>query len=130
MGKKIKTTKKLTQSMEDYLESIAILKKDKGVVRVKDISHLMGVKTPSVTSALGTLSDGGFVVHERYSYVDLTPEGEKIAKSVYKKYRVLIKFFTEVLKISPKAAAEDACKIEHSISSQTFEKLAQFIGGK
>ena len=122
-----RNNKKLSQSMEDYLEAIAVLKRDKGIARVKDISCLMDVKTPSVTAAMSVLSESGLVVHERYGYVDLTPEGEKIARGVCKRHKVLIKFLTEILKISPKAAAEDACKIEHSISTQTFEKLSQFL---
>lgn len=121
-------TKKISFNMEDYLEAIAtLLKKEKGIARVKDISRLMNVKTPSVVSALDNLSKNGFVVHERYGYVELTPEGEKLAESVDKKHKMLIKFLTEILNIDSKIAEGDACKMEHSISHQTFKKLTKFI---
>ncbi|MEA3305798.1 MAG: iron dependent repressor, metal binding and dimerization domain protein, partial [Candidatus Omnitrophota bacterium] len=64
---------------------------------------------------------------ERYGYVELTPEGERLAESVEKKHKMLNKFLTEVLKIDPKTAAEDACKMEHSISPETSKKLTKFI---
>ena len=128
MGAKMKNNKKkLSSNMEDYLETIAFLKKDKGVVRVKDVSRLMNVKTPSVTGALSILSKDKLVVHERYGYVELTPKGRKIALRVQERHDMFIKFFTEILSIDPQIAAEDACRMEHSISPQTFERLTKFI---
>ncbi|MCK5656080.1 MAG: metal-dependent transcriptional regulator [Candidatus Aureabacteria bacterium] len=119
--------RKLSSSMEDYLETIAVLKKEKGVARVRDISLSMNVKTSSVTSALNVLSKNGFVIHERYGYVDLTPEGESIARGVQRRHNILIKFLSKVLKIDSRIAAEDACKMEHSISPQSLKKLTKFI---
>ncbi len=123
----IKNNKSLSPTMEDYLEAIALLKKDRGVARVKDIGRMMSVKKPSVTGALSALSKNGFVVHERYGYVDLTPEGERLARGVQKRHDILTKFLIEILNINSKIAAEDACKMEHSISPQSFEKLTKFI---
>ncbi|MCK4994645.1 MAG: metal-dependent transcriptional regulator [Candidatus Omnitrophica bacterium] len=120
-------SKKLTSNMEDYLEAIAALKKKKGVVRVRDISCLMDVKTPSVTAALSTLSEKGLVLHERYGYVEVTSEGERLARGVQGRHDMLLEFLTKILNIAPKIAAEDACKMEHSISPQTFQKLTKFI---
>jgi len=122
-----KCGKNLSSNMEDYLEAIALLKKNKGVARVKDISRLMHVKIPSATGALSALSKNGLVIHERYGYVDLTPEGEKIANIVQNRHDTLIKFLTEILNIDSKVADEDACKMEHSISPQTFKELTKFI---
>lgn len=119
--------RKLSSSMEDYLETIAVLKKEKSVARVRDISLSMNVKTSSVTSALNILSKNGLVIHEKYGYVDLTPEGENIARGVQKRHNILIKFLTKVLKIDSTIAAEDACKMEHSISPQSLKKLTKFI---
>ena len=127
MNANVKGKKKISPNMEDYLEVIALLKKDGGVARVKDISRLMKVKTPSVTGALSILSDDGLVIHERYGYVDLTSKGMKLAQDVQRRHDLLVKFLSGVLKIAPDIAAEDACKMEHSISSQTFEKLTKFI---
>jgi len=120
-------SKKLSSNMEDYLEVIALLKREKTVARVRDISRLMKVKTPSVTAALSTLSKDGFVVHERYGYVDLTQDGEKLAQSVQERHDMLTKFLVTVLKIDSKIAVEDACKMEHTMSPQTFQKLTKFI---
>lgn len=127
MNMEVMSQKKLSSNMEDYLEAIALLKKDKFVARIKDISRLMKVKNPSVTGALNSLSKNGLIIHERYGYVNLTPEGERLAKGVQEKHDILTKFLREVLDVSPKIAAEDACKMEHTISPQTFEKLTKFI---
>ncbi len=127
MDVKAANHKKLSSNMEDYLETIALLKRDKSVARVKDISRLLKVTKPSVSSALGFLSESGLIIHERYGYVDLTLEGERLAKGVQEKHDMLTKFLREVLDISPKIAAEDACRMEHAISPQTFQKLTKFI---
>ena len=113
--------------MEDYLEAMASLKKEKGVARVRDIGRLLNVKKPSVTSALNTLSRAGLVLHERYGYVDLTPEGQKIASGIQCRHNILVKFLTKILSVTPRIAAEDACRLEHSISPATLEKLTKFI---
>ena len=119
--------KKLTSNMEDYLEAIALLKREKGVARVRDISRLLKVKTPSVTSALNNLSKSELVIHERYGYVDLTPEGEKLAEGVQRRHDMLSKFLNGILGIDHIIAEEDACKMEHTISPETFNKLTKFI---
>lgn len=121
------TKKRLSSHMEDYLEAIAILKKRNGIVRVKDVSEILKVKTSSVTSAMNMLSRKGMVAHERYGYIELTPEGEEIAMAIQKRHAVLTKFLTDILKIDPKVSEEDACRLEHSISPQTFTKLTKFI---
>lgn len=118
---------KLSSNMEDYLEVISFLKKRYGIARVRDIGKFLNVKTSSVTSALNNLSKNGFVVHERYGYVYLTREGEVLARHVQRRHDILIKFLTGVLSINPRIAVEDACKIEHVLSPQTFQKLTKFI---
>lgn len=119
--------KKLSSNMEDYLEAIGSLSRKKKVVRVKDLAKSLNVKTSSVNNALATLSKAGLIVHERYGYIELTKEGESLARQIQARHNVLIKFLTEILKISPQIAVEDACRMEHSISPQTFEKLREFI---
>lgn len=120
-------SEKLSASMEDYIEAIAALKKEKGVARVRDISHWLNVKNPSVTSALDTLFKNGLVIHEKYGYVDLTPEGEMMAQEVQKRHDTLFTFLTKILNIDPEIADVDACKIEHSISPETLERIIKFI---
>lgn len=119
--------KKLSSTMEDYLEAIAALKKQNEVARVRDISRLLGVKSSSVNVALNTLSKKGLVAHEKYGYVDLTPAGEKIARNIQGRHDLLLKFLTEILNINDDEVLQDACKMEHAISSKTFDRLTKFI---
>ena len=116
-----------TPSMEDYLEAIANLRDEGKVVRVKQISQVLNVKMPSVTSALGKLSEQGLVEHERYGYVGLTSEGDRVAKDVIRRHKALSRFFAEALDIDHKTAEEDACKIEHVISPLSLERVIKFI---
>ena len=122
-----KEEKGLTSTLEDYLEAISMLKKQKGVVRVKDISRILKVKSPTVNSALRALAAKGLAVHEKYGYINFTPKGERIAEAILKRHNTLSKFLIEVLKVNPRAADKDACKMEHSVSPQTFKRIAKFI---
>ncbi len=119
--------KKLSSTMEDYLEAIAAIQKQNGIARVRDISHLLGVKSSSVNAALRTLSNKCLVVHEKYGYVNLTPAGKKIARNIQGRHDLLLKFLTEILNINDDEALQDACKMEHAISSKTFDRLTKFI---
>jgi DtxR family Mn-dependent transcriptional regulator len=116
-----------TASMEDYLEAIAMLGEGKKVVKVKQISEMLGVKMPSVTSALRKLSEQELVEHERYGHIKLTPEGDKVARDVIYRHEALTHFFAQALGINQKTAEEDACKIEHVISPLSMERLAKFV---
>ena len=116
-----------TASMEDYLEAIVVLQGKEKVARVKQISQALGVKMPSVTSALKKLSEEGLVEHERYGYVGLTAEGEKIAQDVFRRHETLRRFMAEILGVDPDIAAEDACRMEHSLSPASLERLAKFV---
>lgn len=113
--------------MEDYLEAIAMLGGERKAVRVNDISQSLKVKMPSVTSALKKLSHEGLVEHERYGYVELTPQGDKIAQETIHRHKALTRFFAEALDVDEKTAGTDACKIEHVISPLTFERMVKFI---
>jgi DtxR family Mn-dependent transcriptional regulator len=116
-----------TASMEDYLEAIANLGEGKKVVRVKQISEMIGVKMPSVTSALKKLSEQELVEHARYGHIKLTPEGDRIARDVIRRHEALTRFFAQALGIDKETAEEDACKIEHVISSLSMERLTKFV---
>mgnify|MGYP003681903055 CR=1 FL=1 len=113
--------------MEDYLEAMANLREEEKVVRVNQIGQALGVKMPSVTSALERLSEQELVVHEKYGYVELTPEGNNVAKDVIRRHEALSRFFAEALNIDHKTAEEDACKIEHVISPLSMERLVKFL---
>ena len=119
--------KKLTPSLEDYLEAIWIVSLSKKTVRVKDIAKFLGVRTASVVGAMKILDENGLVDHERYGYIELTRKGEKKAKEIYGKHKILCKFFNEVLGADKGVAAEDACKFEHYISKEILDRIVMFI---
>ena len=116
-----------TASMEDYLEAIAELSEEETSVRVTQISKRLGVRKPSVTAALQRLSEDGLVKHRRYGLVELTREGRRIAEEVMRRHEVLFRFLSEVLDIDREIAQEDACRMEHSLSPASLEKLAKFV---
>jgi len=120
-------TKEITPTMEDYLEAIGQLGKEGQVVRVKNIARQLNVKMPSVTEALKTLAKDGLIRHEKYGYVELARKGNRIAEEIYARHRILFKFLNQILGIDPRTADEDACKMEHIISSTALEKLIEFI---
>jgi len=120
-------TSEQTASMEDYLEAIANLSEEETGVRVTQISNRLGVKKPSVTAALHRLSEEGLVKHKRYGIVELTREGRMIAEGVRRRHEVLFRFLSEVLDIDGEIAQEDACRMEHSLSPTSLEKLAKFV---
>ena len=114
-------------SMEDYLEAIALLHRERGVARVTQISKMLRVKKPSVTAALQKLSQRGLVKHERYGYVELTSEGEEISEDVFQRHEVLRHFMADILGVDSDIAAEDACKMEHSLSQTGLKRLEKFV---
>jgi len=119
--------KRISSNMEDYLEAIALLRKEKGIARVSDIGRLLQVKKPSVNAALVTLSKSNLILHERYRTVELTKEGQYIADNVQERHDMVFKFLSGILEINEKTAQADACKIEHAISPETFNRLTKFI---
>ncbi len=119
---------KLTESLENYLETIGMLIRKNKIARVKDISKELDVKNSSVNIALNVLADKGLIIHEKYGYVELTPEGKKIADDIQHKEDVLFQFFTEILDVNKEVALKDACRMEHTISDETLAKLIFFIG--
>jgi DtxR family Mn-dependent transcriptional regulator len=118
---------KTTASMEDYLEAIVMLREDGRESTVTAISEVIGVKKPSVDWALKKLVDAGYVTHERYGDIDLTPEGARVADEVYRRHKALTSFLVDILRVSPEIAARDACKMEHVMSRETIKRLEKFI---
>ena len=124
---KQETPRDQSASMEDYLEAIARLAEKRKVVRVKQLSERLGVKMPSVTSALKKLSEQELVEHERYGHIKLTAEGGRVARDVIGRHEALTRFFAQALGINRETAEQDACKIEHVISPLGMERLARFV---
>lgn len=117
----------LSATMEDYLETIYSLKEENGFARVGEIAEKMRVKSSSVNSAIKYLTEQGLVVHQKYGYVGLTDEGQKLAAEIKSKHDILFKFLTEFLMLDPGKAEQEACCIEHSISEETFMRLTKFF---
>ena len=115
-----------SQSVEDYLETIYELTKDKGYVRTTDISSYLGVQPPSVTEMVQKLDENGFLSYKKYKGVTLTPKGEKLAKSIKKRHTALARFL-EILGIDEEIAEKDACRIEHNVHTTTMKRLAKFV---
>ena len=118
---------KLSSNMEDYLEAIMVAGNKDGLARVTDVRDLLGVKTPSVTGALRTLAEKGYVKHEPYQGVKLTAKGRRAAEDVKSRHVILSSFLTDVLGVKPKTADMDACKMEHTVSRETLDKLNAFL---
>ena len=116
-----------TASMEDYLETIALLKEEGKPVTVTAISKAIGVKKPSVNWALTKLSVTGLVLHEKYGDVELTAEGAKIAEDVYHRHKILRRFLVDILDVDPDTADNDACRMEHVLSRASLSRLEKFI---
>ena len=119
--------KPLTSVMEDYLEAIFNLDREKKFVRVRDIAKRMDVKMPTVSSMLKTLNSKGLVNYEKYEYVELTQRGADVGKEMRRRHGILRKFLTEVLKVEFGTADEEACKMEHALGEDTLESLVDFM---
>ena len=119
--------KPLTPAMEDYLEAIFNLGKEKRVVRVKDIAKRLGVKMPTVTSMLNTLSKRELIDYEKYEYLELTKKGFNVGKEIHRRHHVLRSFLTNILNIDFKKADEEACKMEHAVSASTLDRFIEFM---
>lgn len=117
----------LSESMEDYLEAILAILREKQAVRVKDIGRRLGVSSPSVTGALRSLSAKGLVNYVPYDVITLTEEGRAAAEDVARRHRVLQRFFTQVLKAGEVEAGEAACRMEHALSPGLMQRLTGFL---
>lgn len=117
---------KLLESGENYLETILILEKEGKSVRSIDIANELSFSKPSISRAMGILKDGGFILIDDNGYILLTDAGKKTAETIYERHRVLSEFLIHI-GVNEKTATEDACKIEHYISSESFLKLKNFI---
>jgi len=115
--------------LEDYLEAISNLNKEKGYVNVADISDRLGVKPSTVSSMVVNLARKGYLEHERYRGMRLTPEGDRVAKSVIKRHRVISELIS-MLGVDDETAYLDTEGIEHHVHPSTlrrFERLAEYL---
>ncbi len=110
------------ESAENYLETILILKKRLGQVRSIDIANELSFSKPSVSVAMKNLRTNGLIEVDKDGFITLLEEGQKIAEKIYERHTLLSDWLT-ALGVDPAIAAEDACRMEHVISTETFEAL-------
>ena len=120
----------ISASLEDYLEMIFILHRKGGEVRVTDIASSLKVSKPSVNRAVGALKEAGLLEHEFYGTIALTPEGETRAAQVLRRHRMIRHFLHHTLGVPEEIAEEeDACRMEHVISQESFDKIRAHVSG-
>lgn len=119
---------KLQESGENYLETILMLKNQKGSVRSIDVAHALSVTKPSVSRAMSILRQAGHITMDADGLLSLTDSGLEIAERIYERHRLLTEYLTAI-GVCPETAAQDACRMEHVISQETFEKIRAHAAG-
>ena len=116
----------LQESGEMYLETIFVLSKKNAAVRSIDVVEYMGVSKPSVSRAIGLLKNGGYVNMDKDGHLTLTESGLDVANKIYARHELISGFLTS-LGVSEETAANDACRIEHHISDESFEAIKKYV---
>ncbi|HIS98332.1 MAG TPA: metal-dependent transcriptional regulator [Candidatus Scatomorpha pullistercoris] len=119
---------KIQESAENYLEAILVLQKRKGVVRSIDIANELSFSKPSVSVAMKNLRTNGYIEVDGDGYISLLDKGREIAEKIYERHTLISSWLVR-MGVSPETASEDACRIEHVISAETFEKLKEHVAG-
>jgi len=117
---------KIHESGEMYLENILVLKKEKKNIRSIDIVNYTGYSKPSISRAVNLLKSDGMITIDKDGFIELTEMGEARAKKIYERHLILSRFFLS-LGVSNDTASQDACKIEHIISEESFEKIKLYL---
>ena len=117
------------ESEEDYLETILILMEQLQAVRSVDIAEEIGYSKASISVAMKNLKEKEYIETSKEGYITLTPSGKKIASEIYERHKVITDLLIG-LGVNPVTASEEACKIEHDISAETFEAIKRHISGK
>ena len=115
------------RSAEDYLEAILMIHERQGYVRSTDVAEQLGISKPSVSNATKRLRESEYLTTDPAGMLVLTASGMEIASQIYARHRSLTDFFIRI-GVCPEQAREDACKIEHDISQETFEALCRYAG--
>ena len=113
-------------SAEDYLEAILVVGQRRGVVRSIDIANELSFSKPSVSVAMKKLRESGHIEMDKDGFIHLLPSGREIAEHIYERHRILTDFFV-YLGVSESVASADACKVEHDLSNETFDKIKAHV---
>ena len=116
------------ESAENYLEAILSLHERHGLVRSIDIANELHFSKPSVSVAMKKLRESGYIEMDKDGFISLLPSGEEIARRIYERHKLLTQFFIR-LGVDPEVAAADACKVEHDLSEETFQKMKEHALG-
>lgn len=114
------------KSTEDYLEAMLMLKEKRGFIRSVDVANLLGVTKPSVSYATKRLRENGYITMDEGNFITLTADGMEIADRIYTRHKTLTDFFIR-LGVDAAMAREDACKVEHDLSEETFQALCRHV---
>ena len=119
----------LYESGENYLETILVLKNKNGRVRSIDIARTLSFSKPSVSRAMSLLKEGGYIKIDSNGYIELTDSGLQVAQKIYRRHVMLTEWLTAI-GVNPETASQDACRMEHVISQETFDKIGEHIKNK
>ena len=117
----------ITKSLEEYLKTIYVLKKENGDVRITDIANSMNCTKPSVNKAVNNLKNDGYLNYEAYGEIELTEKGEELSKKILETYDIVYLFLKEVLKIGEEEAEIEAEKIKNYLNDNTINKLVKYV---
>lgn len=120
---------KIQESAENYLEAILIIHNRQGNVRSIDIANELGFSKPSVSVAMKNLRTNGYIEVDKEGFITLLDKGWEIADKIYERHTLLSTWLVR-MGVSPEVAAEDACRIEHVISAETFERLKEHVSAQ
>lgn len=117
------------RAAEDYLEAMLMMREAHGYIRSIDVAEHLGVTKPSVTYATKQLKQNGFITMDRDGLITLTESGMEIAENIYTRHKTLTEFFIRI-GVDEQTAREDACKVEHDVSQQTFDALCRHVAAQ
>ena len=120
---------KILRASEDYLEAMLMMQEKHGYIRSIDVAEHLGVTKPSVSYATKRLRENGYITMDREGFITLTDSGMAIAASMLDRHHTLTRFLI-TLGVDPKVAEEDACKIEHDLSDETFEAIRRHLASQ
>ena len=119
---------KIQESAENYLEAILMIHNRQGNVRSIDIANELSFSKPSVSVAMKNLRTNGYIELDKDGFLTLLDKGREIAEKIYERHTLISNWLMH-MGVSPETATEDACRIEHVISAETFEKLKEHVAG-
>jgi Mn-dependent DtxR family transcriptional regulator len=121
---------KIYESGENYLETILILQKERGNVRSIDVATELNFSKPSISRAMGILKNAGYIEIDGNGNIHLTETGRATAEGIYERHRLIARYFVEALDVDYEIASQDACRIEHVISAESFGRIKAWLASR